>query len=87
MMSRHSDTILDRILADYDPDARAWPGTAEAQDIAHVRAMIGSLAADLVRICPQSRELNQALNSLDEACGWAERAIERHRASSPEMTA
>lgn len=84
-MSRHSDTILDRIERDYDPDCRPWPGTAQSIDAGHVRAMCGSLAADLVRICPQSRELNHALNRIDEAESWAAKAIERHGVSSPEV--
>ncbi len=77
-MSRHSDTILERIERDYDPDSRPWPGTPEADDAAHVRRTLGAAAGDLTRICPASRELNHALNSIDEARMWAEAAIERH---------
>ena len=78
-MSRHSDTILERIERDYDPDSRPWPGTDKQHDSDHVRRILGAAAADLVRICPESRELNHALNHLDEARAWAEAAIERHR--------
>jgi len=77
-MSKTGDTILDRILSDYDPDARPWPGTAQADDASQVRRILGAAAADLVRICPTSRELNRALNHLDEVRMWAEAAIERH---------
>ena len=53
-----------------------------------VRSMLGMAALDLVRICPQSRELNHALNKLDEALYWAHAAIDRHgKIDDPEAAA
>jgi hypothetical protein len=39
---------------------------------------------DLVLICPQSRELNHALNKLHEALFWAHAAIDRWGETSHE---
>jgi hypothetical protein len=76
-MTKHSSSILDRLTHDYG-DPGPLPIEAQ-QDQAHVRDLVGHLAQRLVNICPASRELNHALNKLDEAAMWAAVAIERWR--------
>lgn len=82
-MSKRKQTVLDRINVDFahrqcpigaDPETHA--------DREMVRELVGCLACDLVRLCPDSRELNHALNRLDEAVMWAHAAIDRHREKS-----
>jgi len=84
-MTKTKRSILDRVNRDFvfrpcpigaDPDRHA--------DREHVRSILGSAALDLVRICPESREMNHALNRLDEAVMWCHAAIDRHGVSSPE---
>lgn len=78
-MTKAKQTIIDRVIKDFafrdcpagaDPDRHA--------DREHVRAILGSAALDMVRICPMSRELNHALNKLYEAVHWAHDAIDRY---------
>ena len=83
-MTKSQKTILERINKDYayrpcpngaDPDQHA--------DREHVRSVIGTAAADLVRILRESRELNHALNRLDEAVMWCHASIDRHGVPNP----
>jgi hypothetical protein len=85
-MTRARQTILDRVNSDY----RFRPCPLGADCVKHndreaVRSVLGMSALDLVRICPPSRELNHALNKLDEAVYWAHCAIDRHGKSSEEV--
>lgn len=78
-MTKAKQTILDRVNSDFR--FRACPEGADPvrhHDREAVRSVIGCVALDLVRICPGSRELNHALNKLDEALYWAQTAIDRH---------
>ncbi len=75
-MTKVQLTIIERLADDYA--YRAEPTKSQIHDVEQVRAMIGVLAVDLVRLCPPCRELNHALNRLDEAVQWAREAIERH---------
>jgi hypothetical protein len=86
-MTKSKKTILDRVTRDFafrvcpagaDPDRHA--------DREHVRSILGSAAIDLARIVPESRELNHALNKLDEAVHWAHDAIDRYGQNSPEVS-
>lgn len=81
-MTKAKRTILDRVTRDFA--YRPCPfGVDENRhaDREHVRSILGSAAIDLVRICPESRELNHALNRIDEAVMWCHAAIDRHRES------
>lgn len=84
-MTKAQRTILDRITKDFAfrecPDGVDQDRHADRE---HVRAILGNAAMDLVRIVPQSRELNHALNRLEEAVHWSHAAIDRHGVSSPE---
>lgn len=87
-MTKTKQTILDRINSDF----AFRPCPIGADPIRHhdreaVRSVLGVAALDLVRVCPSSRELNHALNKLEEAVHWAHDAIDRHRKSSPETAA
>ena len=78
-MTRAKQTIIDRVNTDF----RFRPCPLGADPIRHhdreaVRSVLGVAALDLVRICPPSRELNHAINKLEEAVGWAHSAIDRH---------
>jgi hypothetical protein len=78
-MTRAQLAIIDRINSDF----RYRPCPLGADPVTHrdreaVRSILGIAALDLVRICPGSRELNHALNKLDEAVYWAHAAIDRH---------
>jgi hypothetical protein len=84
-MTKAQQTIIERVHNDFaqrpcpagdDPDRHA--------DRELVRSILGDAAKDLLVICPQSRELNHAINKLEEALGWAGLAIDRHAVSSPE---
>ncbi len=78
-MTKAKQTILDRVNSDFR--FRACPEGADPvrhHDREAVRSVIGCVALDLVRICPQSRELNHALNKLEEALAWAHSAIDRY---------
>lgn len=44
-----------------------------------IRTRCELLAAALLEICPESRELNLALTSLDQVCMWANAAVARHQ--------
>jgi len=83
-MTKTKRSILDRVNKDFafrpcpigvDPNRHA--------NREHVRSILGGAAADLVRIVPESRELNHALNRIDEALSWCHKAIDRHGISSP----
>ena len=87
-MTKAKQTILDRINSDY----RFRPCPVGSDRFKHhdreaVRSVLGIAALDLVRICPQSRELNHAINKIEEALGWAQAAIDRHGKSDPEEAA
>jgi len=87
-MSKTKRTILDRVAKDFafrPCPAGACPDRHDARE--HARSILGSAATDLVRIVPESRELNHALNKLDEAVMWCHAAIDRHGVSSPGETA
>ena len=84
-MTKAQLTIIDRVATDFG--YRRSPGLDQVHDIEAVRSMVGIVAINLVRICPQSRKLNHALNKLDEAVQWAREAIERHGVSGPECEA
>ncbi|MGZ3299344.1 MAG: Acb2/Tad1 domain-containing protein [Isosphaeraceae bacterium] len=78
-MTRAQQAIIDRVNSDF----RFRPCPLGADPVTHrhreaVRSVLGIAALDLVRICPGSRELNHALNKLDEAVYWAHAAINRH---------
>ncbi len=75
-MTKSQLTIIERLADDHA--YRAESTKAQIHDVEQVRAAIGAVAVDLVRLCPPSRELNHALNRLDEAVMWAREAIERH---------
>ena len=64
-MTRTQLSIIERLADDYAPQPA--PSHAQVHDVEQVRAMVGVVAVDLVRICPPSRELDHALNRLDEA--------------------
>jgi len=77
-------TIRDRIQKEYA--RRPHPPGVDLNrhnDRETIRIMVGSLAQDLIMICPQSRELNHALNKLNEAVHWAHDAIDRYGVLSP----
>ena len=79
-MTKAKQTILDRVQSDYQ--FRACPVGADRfkhHDREAVRSVLGVAALDLVRICPGSRELNHAINKVEEALYWAQAAIDRHR--------
>jgi len=83
-MTKAQQTILDRVNFDY----RYRPCPHGADRIKHndretVRSILGIVALELVRTCPGSRELNHALNKVDEALYWSQAAIDRHGVSSP----
>lgn len=78
-MTKTQQSILDRVTADFR--FRVCPSGADPNahhDREAVRSVLGIAAMDLVRLCPQSRELNHALNEIDVALGWAHSAIDRH---------
>ncbi len=47
----------------------------QTADLAQIHQILGSAAADLVRICPESAERIRAIKHLEEAGLCAERAI------------
>jgi hypothetical protein len=78
-MTKAKQTIIDRVNSDF----RFRPCPLGADPVRHhdreaVRSVLGVAALDLARVCPQSRELNHALNKLEEALSWAHSAIDRH---------
>ena len=86
--TKTQQTIIDRLNKDFA--FRPCPiGVDPGQhgDREHVRSILGSAAIDLARIAPQSRELNHALNHLEEAVGSAHAAIDRHSPSRHEEEA
>jgi hypothetical protein len=83
-MSKTQQTLLDRICKDYT--YRDCPPNVDPirhHDREAVRTVLMNAALDLVRIVPSSRELNHALNRIEEALGWAHAAIDRYGESSP----
>ena len=83
-MTKSKKTILDRVTKDFA--FRPCPIGADPErhaDREHVRSILGGAALDLVRICPESRELNHALNRIDEALSWCHSAIDRHGVFHP----
>ena len=86
--TKTQQTVIDRINKDFafrPCPVGADPG--QHGDREHIRSILGSAAIDLVRIVPQSRELNHALNRIEEAVAWAHAAIDRHSPSRPEEEA
>ncbi len=84
-MNKSKQTILERVQQDFA--IRRCPEGVDPirhADREQVRAILGNTAIDLVRICPMSRELNHALNRLEEAVHWAHDAIDRYGQNSPE---
>jgi|GEM_PF-2014639 len=84
-MTKRQQNLLDRLNDDF----RFRPCPPGADPVKHhdrevVRSILGIAAMDIVRIAPESRELNHALNKIDEAVMWAQAAIDRHGESSPE---
>jgi hypothetical protein len=82
-MTKAQQTILDRINSDFA--YRHCPVGVDPlrhHDREAVRGVLGNAAADMVRICPQSRELNHAINKLEEAVYWAHAAIDRYGVSN-----
>jgi len=70
-----------KILARVNKDFQVRPGAAGVDQAKHsdreaIRSVLGTAAIDLVLICPDSRELNHALNKLHEALFWAHAAID-----------
>lgn len=56
------------------------PSTQEVRENHEaVRLECGELAAKLIEICPESRELSLALTNLDQVCMWANAAVARHQ--------
>ena len=87
-MTKAEQTIMDRIHTDYR--YRPCPLGADRTKHNHresVRSILGIVALELVRTCPGSRELNHALNKIDEALYWSHAAIDKHGKSSPETAA
>ena len=83
-MSKTKETILDRVYGDF----AFRPCPVGADPIRHqvreaVRSVLGIAALDLVRLTPESRELDHALNKIYEAVMWCHAAIDRHGVSSP----
>ncbi len=54
------------------------PKDGQSQKYEQIRAMAKSFAADLVTLCPPSRELSLALTELENAVMWANAAIARN---------
>jgi len=82
-MSETQQTIRDRIQKEYK--RRPCPPGVDVNshaDRESIRGLVGDLSDDLILICPQSRELNHALNKLREAMHWAHDAIDRYGVSS-----
>jgi hypothetical protein len=78
-VTRRKQITFDRVSNDFQ--FRPCPAGADPdkhQDREAVRSILGIAALDLVRIVAESRELNHALNRLDEAVMWAHAAIDRH---------
>ena len=46
---------------------------------ARIRMVCGDLAGELLKTCPESRELALALTHLDEVCMYANAAVARHQ--------
>lgn len=45
----------------------------------YIRDLCADLAEELLETCPESRELELALDSLDQVCMWANAAVARHQ--------
>jgi hypothetical protein len=76
-MTNTQQKILDRVTKDFQH--RGCPVGADQlrhSDRESVRSVLGTASVDLVLICPSSRELNHALNKLQEALFWAHAAID-----------
>lgn len=57
------------------------PASTKDRQVTHeqIRDWCGWLAANLLEICPESRELSLALTHLDEVCMHANAAVARHQ--------
>jgi len=76
-MTNRQQKILARVNKDFQ--VRPCPAgvdQAKHSDRESVRSVVGIASLDVVMICPQSRELNHALNKLHEALFWAHAAID-----------
>jgi len=74
-MTKRQATIRERIERDFSPAALT---PQQRRDYEYLQALIGAVALRLTDFCPDSRELNGALNKLDEATHWVHKAIARH---------
>jgi hypothetical protein len=84
-MTKAQQTIRERISSDFKYHAPQSWDDVDRQEA--VRSAGKSMALELTELCPPSRELNHALNKIDEAVMWANAAIARHGRSSPETAA
>lgn len=60
------------------------PEGDQASRYQHIRAMCGQIAQELAKLCPDGRELQQALNDLDNVVFWANASIAREIKEEPE---
>ena len=74
-MTKRQQTIRERIERDFSSMALTTEQTRRCE---YIQDLLGAAAVSLLEICPESRELNGAINSLDEAVHWAREAIARH---------
>jgi hypothetical protein len=74
-VTKRQVTIRERIERDFSPHALT---AQQRRDCVYLQALIGAVALRLTDFCPDCRELNGALNKLDEATYWAHEAIARH---------
>ncbi len=78
-MTKRKQSTLDRVISDFD--YQTCPAGADPirhHDRESVRSILGIAAQDMVRIAPECRELNHAINKLDEAVMWCHAAIDRY---------
>jgi len=78
-MTKAQQTIIDRLNIEY----AYQPCPIGADPFRHaqrerVRSVLGIAALELVQLAPPSRELNQALNKVEESRHWAFDAIDRY---------
>jgi hypothetical protein len=84
-MSKQKLAILER----WNSDTRFRPCPPGVDPVRHhdreaVRSVFSIAGNDLIRICPLSRELNHALNKVEEAIAWCHSAIDRHPVNRPQ---
>ena len=87
MMTKSKQSILDRWQ--HDTRFRACPEGADVvrhHDREAVRSVLAVAGEDLIRLLPQSREANHALNKIEEAIHWAHDAIDRHGEHGPKVS-